>query len=294
MSQKTSIEVPCPSCKAIVPTDYWHSINAQIDPQAKMKLLNGELNVFQCNNCNYKSSMPGEFLYHDMINKYCVQLIPFNHVDDNITLDRFTANGHLNINVGLPTGPISEFFNNIHTVFSMQELVRYIIFRDKLALRKAKIVRGPMVCCSCDRKVMEKESYYCVSRSIISKDGQDRRSCEVLAATAMFQICSVCMKKAATQRIEFNNTAAPLLNLEKEGAYQCAKALSAEVPMKWHFNPVDSDICKACEKPILTGDMYTSIEISEEVCTQNGVSLVGIHNLATLCSDCWIKYKAEL
>jgi phosphohistidine swiveling domain-containing protein len=133
MSQHGIINVNCPACDAKVPTDIWHSINVQIDPDAKWELLNGRINIFQCNKCNYKEATLAELFYHDMVDKYCIQLFPVRFFW-NIPFDKFNEDGKLNTN--LPAGSIPDYFRDTRVVFSIDEMIHYIIFRDKLALLK--------------------------------------------------------------------------------------------------------------------------------------------------------------
>jgi phosphohistidine swiveling domain-containing protein/Zn ribbon nucleic-acid-binding protein len=135
MSQHGIINVTCPSCHADAPTDVWSSINVQIDPDAKTELLNGQINIFQCNKCNYNEAMRVELFYHDMANKYCIQLFPLP-LFWNKSYDRFTENGQLNVYLNLPAGSLPDYFKDTRIVFSLDEMIHYIIFRDKLALYK--------------------------------------------------------------------------------------------------------------------------------------------------------------
>jgi phosphohistidine swiveling domain-containing protein len=134
MSQHRTINITCPSCDSIVPTVIWRSINVQINPEAKTQLLNGVINSFQCNECGCKAMMPVELFYHDMASRYCIKLLPLYDDED---LDKFTETGQLNVNINLPSGSVPEYFRDTHIVFRIDEMVRYILFRDRLKLRKA-------------------------------------------------------------------------------------------------------------------------------------------------------------
>jgi|GEM_PF-470581 len=294
MSQSSKLDIPCPTCNTMVSVEVWHSLNAQIDPEAKGDLLQGKINTFQCGSCGYRALLPAEFLYHDMENKFCVQLIPFVAMNNNRTLDRFTNDGQLDMSFNLAPVNINNYFQNIRIVFGMEELIHYIIFRDKLALRKAAIKRGHTVCFSCNRGIKAHESYYCVSRLRIPKESPDQKDKRVLDASASLQICSTCMELAATQRIEFKDAPVPLLNLEKEGVHQCAKILFGDTPAKLSIQPVDPSNCTLCRKPIVIGDIYSSIEILEEVSDKGGVTVKGNYSLAVLCEPCGQKYMIWL
>jgi hypothetical protein len=142
MSKHQILEIPCPECRTKVETTVWSSLNVQLDPDAKEDLLNGKLNLFQCTRCDLKAPIAAEFIYHDMDNRYSVQFYPFEALQDDSFFDLFTPDGLVDIQQGgLPAdSPISElarsFMENCHIVFSMDELVRYIIFRDRLTEAK--------------------------------------------------------------------------------------------------------------------------------------------------------------
>jgi phosphohistidine swiveling domain-containing protein len=76
-----------------------------------------------------------ELFYHDMANKYCIQLFPIP-LFWNRSYDRFTENGQLNVYLNLPAGSLPDYFKDTRIVFSIDEMVNYITFRDKLNLYK--------------------------------------------------------------------------------------------------------------------------------------------------------------
>ena len=64
---------------------------------------------------------------------------PFESIKHRRFFDEFSADGHLDDNAGLAEEEIPEYAKNVHYVFSMDEMVRYILFREKLAKVKEKI-----------------------------------------------------------------------------------------------------------------------------------------------------------
>jgi len=137
MSHRNCKEIVCPRCDSKNIAEVWQSLNAQVDPDAKTRLLRGEINVFQCKLCGFSSAYPAEMLYHDMENRYYVQLVPIQSLNDWSGLARFTDDGLLNVEKNLPQGYVPDYFSNVRVVFSMEELVNYINFRDKLVLRRS-------------------------------------------------------------------------------------------------------------------------------------------------------------
>ncbi|QHI71410.1 CpXC domain-containing protein [Aminipila terrae] len=66
MSKCITNEVECPECGNKQNYVRWQSIIADIDPQLKEKVLNGELFVFDCKKCGKKFPITYPCLYHDM------------------------------------------------------------------------------------------------------------------------------------------------------------------------------------------------------------------------------------
>lgn len=66
MSKCTTNEVPCPECGNTQNFVTWQNIIADLDPQLKEKVLNGELFVFTCEKCGKKFPISYPCLYHDM------------------------------------------------------------------------------------------------------------------------------------------------------------------------------------------------------------------------------------
>jgi len=63
---------------------------------------------------------------------------PFESTKHRSFFVEFSADGNLEDNVGLAKDEIPEYMKNVHYVFSMDEMIRYILFREKLAKIKGK------------------------------------------------------------------------------------------------------------------------------------------------------------
>jgi len=59
-------KMECPVCSAKNRVLVWDTINAQVNPEAKASLLNGETNLFICRACGKCFLMDKPLLYHDM------------------------------------------------------------------------------------------------------------------------------------------------------------------------------------------------------------------------------------
>ena len=141
MSIKSKVEIECLRCGNKENMDVWSTINVQINPKVKAEVVEGKINRLHCSICGFESVVPTNLLYHDMEKEFCVYFFPFPSIEREDFSGEFTADARLNLRkTGVEDPP--DYFRNIHVVFTMDELVRYVIFRDKLAQQKAQINRG--------------------------------------------------------------------------------------------------------------------------------------------------------
>ncbi|RYX85095.1 hypothetical protein EON83_07560 [bacterium] len=138
MSLERQVNISCPQCQIEQETTVWDSLNAQVSPHAKEALIKGNLNVFRCAGCDFQQSLRVGLLYHDMGLKFVAQYLPYQLIeDDDETIFRsFRLDGGLEMEFpgSIPTQERANYMLNPHVVFQMSELVRYIIYREKLAL----------------------------------------------------------------------------------------------------------------------------------------------------------------
>jgi hypothetical protein len=131
MTIKRDMGLDCPNCGTSNVIRVWDTINAQVSPEAKAGLLRGEVNVFRCRLCEEMITVDKPLLYNDMENKFMVWYFPFESVMNGAIFSRITADGQLKGVEYLADDP--DYVRSIHYVFDMNELVRYIRFRDVLA-----------------------------------------------------------------------------------------------------------------------------------------------------------------
>jgi DNA-directed RNA polymerase subunit RPC12/RpoP len=136
MSRQHPTEIECPKCNTKVNITLLSSLNILIDPESKEALLKGEINLFQCPACDHKAYVAIPFIYHDVESQFCVQYFPFESINEESFFDNFMPDGKLFINLSGQNIECMQYKEDTHVVFSMHELVQYVIFRDKL--REAK------------------------------------------------------------------------------------------------------------------------------------------------------------
>lgn len=131
MSIERTISVRCPQCQTEDTAQVWESINASLDPDQRTALLEGNLNTFVCRVCGTKVLIPVAFMYHDMERRICVQYYPFEALRKADFFDHFALNGDISRKVSRDLN-LPDYMRKRQIVFDMGELVRYIVFRERL------------------------------------------------------------------------------------------------------------------------------------------------------------------
>lgn len=139
MSIKREEEIPCPRCGNVQKLTLWESIDAVPDPAAREALFEAQVNRYDCPQCDFDALVPVSLLYHDRRRQFVAQYHPFGLLDEAAFVGRFTADGR--------DRKVAEEFDRAlaerrippgaepmdpHVVFDMAELVRYILFRERV------------------------------------------------------------------------------------------------------------------------------------------------------------------
>ena len=84
MSSFRNIIITCPACNTEGSYTVWDSVNVDLDPELKSKVMDGSLFTWICPNCKQSFNAPYSFLYHDMTHDFMVyfeseksHIIPF-------------------------------------------------------------------------------------------------------------------------------------------------------------------------------------------------------------------------
>ena len=84
MSSFRNIIITCPACNTEGSYTVWDSVNVDLNPELKSKVMNGSLFTWICPNCKKSFNAPYSFLYHDMKHNFMVyfeseksHIIPF-------------------------------------------------------------------------------------------------------------------------------------------------------------------------------------------------------------------------
>jgi hypothetical protein len=125
----------CPSCGNSQEATFWQTINVTVSPELKQFLMNGTINTFACEKCGEKAFINTPLMYHDMDQKFCVQYYPPEALDDAQFFRQFNPDGSLAMDKN-SAALASHHLARPHIVFSMVEMLNYIVFRDGLVANK--------------------------------------------------------------------------------------------------------------------------------------------------------------
>jgi hypothetical protein len=110
----------------------WDTLNITRESDLKNKLYAGEINRFECKKCQKKSVIEAPLLYHDMSQQFCVQYFPPKALDDPNFLRQFNRDGSFAMTaISMELGK-SAYLTRPHIVFDMNEMLRYVAFRDRI------------------------------------------------------------------------------------------------------------------------------------------------------------------
>ncbi len=127
MSKVNTVKVTCPKCNKESDFKIWESINVQLDPEMKDKVLNGEAFLFKCPECGEITQVFYTCLYHDMEKQMMIYLLPD---DEKAIKDAATfMSGMDPRSKGLDLTVISEQYSN-RIVTSLVELQEKIHIAD--------------------------------------------------------------------------------------------------------------------------------------------------------------------
>jgi hypothetical protein len=140
MTRIQRIEISCPHCQQKQAAEIYQTLNITINSDKKQELFAGKINVLSCTKCKQQVTISTPFLYHDMERKIAVYYYPPNVINNSDFLKQFKPDGTMNTDLmRQTTGRIpqeavdSAYLTEYpHIVFDMQELLTYVVFRDKL------------------------------------------------------------------------------------------------------------------------------------------------------------------
>ena len=88
MPQTVVARVTCPSCNNQYQSPMEQILDVREDPNAKMRVLNGVVNVAKCPHCGVRGTLSIPFLYHDPDKELALVYVPMGAGLDNLERQR--------------------------------------------------------------------------------------------------------------------------------------------------------------------------------------------------------------
>jgi len=117
----------CPECGHDQGFLLYESLNVTLDPSLREKLFQGLINVFRCDECDFTAFVDHPLLYHDMNKAFSVQYYPVSYLNDDEFFRIFRKDGSIFFE-----GFTDHYLTKPHVVFDIVEMLRYIVFREKV------------------------------------------------------------------------------------------------------------------------------------------------------------------
>ncbi len=134
MSMESRESIKCPKCGADQEVIVWSSLNVGLDPELRVRLFNGEINMFECSKCQHKAFLNAPLLYHDMAREFTVMYYPRQSLDDPEFIGLFEPSNPPKMkNLPKKMGYVGQ----PHIVFDMNDFLNCIVFHERI--RGAKI-----------------------------------------------------------------------------------------------------------------------------------------------------------
>ena len=131
MARMERRDVACYACQTSVSIYVWHVLDVAEYPDLKRQLLADTVNVVPCPTCSRRCRCDIPLRYDDPVIGFAVQFIPDRYRTDPDFLQLCTDAGTLPAGDPRPTDVIGAE-REPHVVFSMDEMIRYVVFRDRI------------------------------------------------------------------------------------------------------------------------------------------------------------------
>ena len=120
MSMESKETYTCPECGHEQECTVWHSLNGDMNPEAKQQLLDGTLFLSECSNCGRKSNLDYGILYHDMTNQTMVYYVDEESV--NKTLEIMKNSFDCGLNRIISNQSLTQLRLNNYMVFQKKSM----------------------------------------------------------------------------------------------------------------------------------------------------------------------------
>jgi len=135
--------VTCPNCQTQFQTPVEQVIDVRADPNAKMRVLNGLVNVAACQQCGMQGPLNLPFLYHDPDKELAMIYMPMDAARDNLERQRLIGSMTSTVIDNLPPEERKGYLLQPQEFLTLDNMVHKILNADgvtseMIAEQKAK------------------------------------------------------------------------------------------------------------------------------------------------------------
>lgn len=144
MATQVVASVNCPNCGTPFTAPIRQIIDVQADPQAKSRLLSGQLNPVVCPHCGFRGALNAPFFYHDAELELALVYMPMELGETD--MDRQKAIGDLTNRVmqQLPPEARKGYLLQPRTFLSVQNLIDAMLEQDEETREQVEAQRRKM------------------------------------------------------------------------------------------------------------------------------------------------------
>lgn len=128
--QSQTATLTCPNCRHQFTTPIHSLIDADQDPEAKTRLLQGQINVAICPRCGVAGPLNTPFLYHDSHKELLFVYTPSSTAMSNDQQQRFIGSMINTVMASLPTERRKGYLLQPRTFLSLETMLDEIIMAD--------------------------------------------------------------------------------------------------------------------------------------------------------------------
>lgn len=122
--------VTCPNCRNQYPAVVEMAIDAQQDPESKLKLLGGRLNTVQCPYCGTPITVASPLVYHDSTKEMLITFVPFELSMPKDQQEKVIGDLIRELTKQLPPGTMKGYVFQPRQALTMQGLIEQILQAD--------------------------------------------------------------------------------------------------------------------------------------------------------------------
>jgi CpXC motif protein len=130
MAKPTRMTIQCPRCGQPVNAMVERIVDPGQDPQAKARLLSGQLNGFQCPNCGMVSNVAAPLVYHDADKELLITYVPMELALPKDKQEKMIGDLLREVMSTIPQEKMKGYVFKPREAFTMQGLVDQILQAD--------------------------------------------------------------------------------------------------------------------------------------------------------------------